>query len=431
MEISLIENRVAELLPKAGVNKKREIVRLVFEISAQRALPLEQILPYRKGADFEKIKKELLKMRYPVNYGKASLSSFYLPKLEPQVYKAADYGVKEFYPNEIYVDQSSKNTELAARVKNLFPAASYSVVPDKTVVGSKDYSDRYKTLYIINEKFDFVKPCPCTGGAAGCGYNLVNLGFGCSYECAYCFLQEYQNMHAVLMPSNIKDFLSKIDGAKFTKGPFDKVRIGSGEFTDSLVFDHITQYSKDIISFFATRPEMYFEFKTKSVNIDGVLAQKAVPNIVVGWSVNAENIIDNAEYLTPSLGERLKAARKVADAGFSTALHFDPVIIHENWRANYTAAVRKMADMLEPEKVLWISVGTLRFNRELKKVIEARHARTDILNGELLLGYDGKMRYSDAQRKEVYAFMLPLLEKYFPKSKIYLCMESPGMHRCL
>ena len=82
-----------------------------------------------------------------------------------------------------------------------------------------------------------------------------------------------------------------------------------------------------------------------------------------------------------------------------------------------------MADTLPADKIAWISVGTLRFSRELKKQIETRFPTNFILDGEFLLDFDGKMRYSEEERQEVYNFLKPLLEKTFPQTVVYLCME--------
>ncbi|MCL2888352.1 MAG: hypothetical protein FWF35_03510 [Elusimicrobia bacterium] len=419
-----IENYVRAALPKIGVNKTREIVRLVFEIARRDKIAPERILPAAKNLNFISAKKLLLKKRYPENYGSAPADAYYLPEVNLDFCPPADYSKKKFEPKNIFVDAQAADSQLAARVKKMFPGADYQILTEKRQVGSADYSKRTDTLYISYEKFDFLKKCPCTAGAVGCGYNLINLGFGCAYECAYCFLQQYQNAHAVTLPANLDDFLARVDGADLNKGPFERARLGSGEFTDSLLFDHITNYSSEIIKFFRVRPYIDFEFKTKSVNVANILAAKPCKNIVVGWSVNAPRIIAGEEYLTPPLEERLRAAAQVAARGFGVAFHFDPVIIYDGWEKDYKETVEQIATVVSADAVRWLSVGTLRFNRELKKVIEARHRETTILNEELLLGFDGKLRYSDARRKEVYDFMLPLLKKYFPKTRVYLCMEQ-------
>ena len=94
-------------------------------------------------------------------------------------------------------------------------------------------------------------------------------------------------------------------------------------------------------------------------------------------------------------------------------------------RKQRNITTQEMADILPHDKIAWISVGTLRFSRELKKVVENRFTQNTILDGEFLLDFDGKMRYADQQRLEAYRFLVPLLRRTFPCSVVYLCMEDP------
>ena len=429
MQLSEIETYLAGLLPKLGVNKQRELVRLVYEIAKRDNKTCAEILPPEKNLNFEHAKKILLEKRYPVNFKTARKDQFYLPKLELDPAQAANLTLRPFSPKTVYIETSVKDSPLAQRVRQAFPQADFKETDGKTQVGSPYFSNRLDTLLIHREKYDFLKPCPCSCGSAGCGYNLINLGFGCRFECEYCFLQQYQNLHAVLLPANVDEFLAKIDGAQFRTGPFDRPRIGSGEFTDSLVFDDLTQYSAQIVPFFRARPHLQFEFKTKSVNIGGLLAAGGCENVVVSWSVNAVPITDKAEHFTPGLTARLQAACEVARAGYRLGFHFDPVVIYEGYQQDYARTVEEMADTLPHDKIAWISVGTLRFSRELKKQIETRFPHNTILDGEFLLDFDGKMRYSDTQRLEAYRFLVPLLRKTFPNAVVYLCMEDPQVAR--
>lgn len=427
MTVQAAEEYVLGVLPKLGVNKRRELVRLVYEIAKRDGAPFSEILPAQKNLNFESAKKQLLARRYPVNFKTAAKDRFYLPKLELSPALQADLTPRPFYPKTVYIETLVQDSELAARVRAAFPNAQFKETDGKTQVGSPNFSRRLDTLLIHREKYDFLKPCPCSCAAACCGYNLINLGFGCRFECEYCFLQQYQNLHAVLLPANLDEFLSKIDGASFRKGPFDRPRIGSGEFTDSLVFDDLTRYSQKLVPFFRARPQLQFEFKTKSVNIGGLLEAGGCENVVVSWSVNSDKITDTAEHFTPGLSARLAAACEVARAGYRLGFHFDPVVIYDGWQQDYARTVEQMADTLPKDKVAWISVGTLRFSRELKKMIENRFPQNTILDGEFLLDFDGKMRYGDSQRKEVYQFLLPLLRKVFPHTHVYLCMEDPRL----
>ena len=147
----------------------------------------------------------------------------------------------------------------------------------------------------------------------------------------------------------------------------------------------------------------------------------------MSWSVNAAPITNDAEHFTPGLTARLQAACEVVRAGYRLGFHFDPVVIYEGYQQDYARTVEEMADTLPHDKIAWISVGTLRFSRELKKQIETRFPHNTILDGEFLLDFDGKMRYSDAQRLEAYRFLVPLLRKTFPRAVVYLCMEDPAV----
>ena len=429
MNSNELENFVKTILPRVGTNKLRELVRLVYEISKRENLPPQEILIPSKNDTFESVKTTLLKRRYPVNFKIANRNQFYLPKLDLNENLQADLTPRAFYPKTVYVESSVKNSPLVARARTAFAQAEFKETDGKTWVGSTDFSRRTDTLLIHQEKYDFLKPCPCSCGSAGCGYNLINLGFGCRFECEYCFLQQYQNLHAILWPANLDEFLQKFDGAKFNKGPFDRPRIGSGEFTDSLVFDDITQYSQQLVPFFRARSQWQFEFKTKSVNIGGLLKVGGCENVVVSWSVNSAKITNEVEHFTPDLTARLQAACEVARAGYRLGFHFDPVVIYDGYEPDYARTVEQMADTLPADKIAWISVGTLRFSRELKKQIETRFTQNFLLDGEFLLDFDGKMRYGDSQRMAVYQFLVPLLRKTFPKAYVYLCMEDPQIAR--
>ncbi|MBR3604124.1 MAG: hypothetical protein IKL48_05590 [Elusimicrobiaceae bacterium] len=429
-KVEEIVNYLNAILPELGVNKQRELSRLIYEICKRDGIAAEEALPVEKNLSFERAKKILLKKRYPCSFSTAAKSAFYLPKLEFDPAQKADLQEKPFSPKHVYIENSVKDSALAQRAKKMFPQAEFYVWDGKQKVGSAYFSRRTDTLLIHQEKYDFLKPCPCSQGNAGCGYNLINLGFGCRFECEYCFLQQYQNLHAVLLPANVQDFLDKIDQAQFRKGPFDRVRIGSGEFTDSLVFDELTQYSHDLVPFFKQRPHLQFEFKTKSTCINGLLKEGGAENVVISWSVNAPKFIEQVEHFTPSLTQRLSAAKQVAQAGYRLGFHFDPVVPFEGWKEAYLAAAEQIADSVPNEKVAWISVGLLRFSRELKKVVENRFPENWILDGEFLLEFDGKMRYPESLRQEAYEFFIAHLKKLFPQTKVYVCMEKPHICSC-
>ncbi|MDR1244231.1 MAG: hypothetical protein LBJ79_03515 [Endomicrobium sp.] len=387
--------------PNFGTNKSREIFRLINEISKIEKVPFNTILNLLEPTNYQTIKKALLQRRYPKTFHKNSLNAYYLPKYEIDLYKKAGILQKKFYPKNIYYEKDATNNELFTKTKTLFKNAAFkeiSCLKDFTKENSftlTDYNNRCDNLLLVKEKYDFFKKCPCSQNVVNCGYSIVNLGLGCIYDCSYCFLQGYQNVHGIIIPYNIDDYLVDDKIVASTKGFFNYTRIGSGEFTDSLIFDDITNFSKKIINYFKHKKNIYFEFKT------------------------------------PLIQERLFAAKKCALAGFSTAFHFDPVIYYDGWKQGYKETIDMIFDIVPNASIKWISIGTLRMPTTQKTVIENRFPQTDILNGELLLGKDFKLRYDSNLRIEIYKYLAQYIKSKKSKAIIYLCMENSNIWKAV
>ena len=295
--------------------------------------------------------------------------------------------------------------------------------------GIAQYNRRSRTVIITREKFDFYKRCPCTPGAVSCGYHILNLGFGCLYECAYCYLQLYVNSPGLIFPANLDDYFDRFRAYRdspaeraWRKGPY--LRIGTGEFSDSLMLDDITAYSLPLIEFFRDSPATLFEFKTKSDNIQNLLRIDPRGKIVIGWTLNPPKVVAENEFYTASLSRRLRAARRCGDAGYRLAFHFDPIISYPGWERDYAGVLEELFSTVRPEEIAWISLGTLRFRKELKGIMENRFPENTLLDQELVPGFDGKLRYPAPLRLKIYRTMIDLFRKHHPRPPLYLCMED-------
>lgn len=425
-----IEQNTRQAFERFGINKIREITRLIFEISKRDGGSFADIAGSLSGKKFSFVKNELLRKRYPENFGKSKSALFYLPKLEINQNHKAETGSYRFYPETIFVEDGSEKSGVVSGFIKTFPKAGVKKIPSlkhylKDIsFDINDYNGRTDRVFIVNEKYDFVKSCPCTAGAVPCGYDILNIGFGCPYECAYCFLQGYQNFPGIIIPANIEDFFRNFKLPQKMPGMFESARIGSGEFTDSLAFDGITGFSSQIIDFFREFPNVNFEFKTKSKNIANVLASKPCGNIVVSWSLNPEIMIKENEFYTASIKERIHCAVECAKAGFGVGFHFDPIIYYPGWEKDYLSAVNRIFDEVPEKSIKWISLGTLRMTPALKKIIENRFPENRILDTELILGYDRKLRYSEDIRIHIYRKMIEWIRSRSRIVQFYLCMED-------
>ena len=138
-------------------------------------------------------------------------------------------------------------------------------------------------------------------------------------------------------------------------------------------------------------------------------------------------VIDANEFFSSSLEERLAAAKRCVASGYKVGFHFDPIIYFSGWQDEYGRLIESLFAEINPRDIAWISLGTLRFRPELKTVIENRFPENKILDEELLLGYDNKLRYSDKMRYGVYSYMISAIRGHSKDIELYLCMENKKM----
>ena len=292
--------------------------------------------------------------------------------------------------------------------------------------GAKENAPFYMgkdVLHFLPHKGEFLKPCPGTREYICCGYQILNVGTNCPLNCSYCILQYYFNNPHLRVHTNLEEemprLLETIDSQ-----PDTIFRVGTGEFTDSLALDPVARWTELLVPAFSKRKNAVLELKTKTTEINGLLALRERDRIIVSWSLNSPYICAREEHGAASIEKRLQAARRCQAEGFKIGFHFDPLVYHDGWKEQYGRTLDLMARYVDPKTIIWISFGSFRFMPGFKPVIRKRHPGTCILNGEFVMGLDGKMRYFKPMRTEMYAFMKEQLTKWHPDLGLYLCMES-------
>ena len=124
--ISYIKTLLLNKFPFFGINKIRELTRLVFEIGKRDNISSTDIVSNIEIADYFNVKNHLLKLRYQDNYGNVSKNSFYLPDVDIKVCNKADLKKSQFYPKNIYYTQEVERSSLYNRIKNLFPNSKFT-----------------------------------------------------------------------------------------------------------------------------------------------------------------------------------------------------------------------------------------------------------------------------------------------------------------
>ena len=332
--------------------------------------------------------------------------------------------------DKVYIEEAAQNSATAKRACKIFPKNKIQMVPDNFLkpgrLSASQFQKSKRSLLLKEFKGSFFKRCP---GAKPklmcCNYFVLNLGQHCEMDCSYCYLQSFINFPAVVIYTNIEKAFQELEALKKHHSQ-DYIRIGTGEQTDSLSLDDISLYSVQLIKFFNTCSHWLLEFKTKSNNIKNFENIKHSGNTVVSWSLNPEYIVQKEEHQTSSLKERLLAARRVKDKGFKVSFHIDPLIYYPEWKSHYEELVQQITGLFSPEEVTHISLGALRFQPEQKSMMRKRWGMQSLIcRGEFFRSVDGKLRYDQEIRQEMFEYILSWLKQHSRDWPCFLCMETP------
>ncbi len=337
--------------------------------------------------------------------------------------------MKQFKIRRILLERGAEKDSLAQKIFKKLPNIPIENVEPDELALIEDIEEMDKeSLRIIHFNGEFLKSCPGTRRYICCGYKILNIGINCPMDCSYCFLQSYVNQPSLRIFTNLEDRLNSI-GEVIDSFPDSIFRIGTGEFTDSLSLDYVTGWTDFLLPFFSNRKNCILELKTKTSFIKDLIKSSHRERIVVAWSLNTPRIIANQEHKTASLKNRIIAAGECQKAGFVLAFHFDPIISYQGCADEYEETVQLLERYINPESIIWISLGSFRYMPNLKWAIMKRFPGTNIFNGEFVPGLDGKFRYFKPIRVEMYAKLSERLKKWYDDLGIYLCMESDDVWR--
>lgn len=338
---------------------------------------------------------------------------------------------------ELFVEEDALSYSLAQnivqKIRNYTVITKYEDFQWEDLPEEELISAGKRRLFLIRYLGDFLKPCPGTKNYICCGYQIFHIGEGCPLDCSYCILQLYLNRPGIKIWANLFEegfpHLEKyLENSKKRRTP---IRIGTGEFTDSLALEAISGISKNLIELWKkTDPFALLELKTKIALTESFFRDLSGDRrVIFAWSVNTEKIIKTQEKGTAPLQARLKSAELAIKRGFSVAFHFDPIVLYPEAESEYPALLETILDRIPCEKIAWISFGTLRFPKALKYIAEKRFPETKIFSSEFVEGLDMKRRYFIEIRKKLYRTLSKLIKETMNDVTYYFCMENERIWR--
>ncbi len=327
---------------------------------------------------------------------------------------------------KLFIDASVESHPETERIRRLLdlptegvddPASLYQWVnsaADPVIRGKQ-------VLYLTRNKGGFLKSCPGTREYKCCDYQILHVASFCTMDCSYCILQSYFH------PPLLQFFVNREDLDMELTGLFEKdtiSRVGTGEFTDSLIWEKWTDLTDYLVSRFSVQRKAVLELKTKTVNIERLNGLDHQRKTILSWSLNTPAVMKIEERGTATLDARLKAAVRCQEWGYPLAFHFDPMIIYDGCETDYREVINQLFQRIRPDNIVWISLGTFRFMPALKPVIAQRFPESKIPYGEFITGLDNKMRYFKPLRITLYRQMVDWIREAAPDVTVYFCMED-------
>ncbi|MBL4606454.1 MAG: hypothetical protein JKY01_01310 [Pseudomonadales bacterium] len=291
----------------------------------------------------------------------------------------------------------------------------------------KDYQTGKKHLHITEKRGELFHDCSSKhDDYICCNVKVLATVSNCPYECSYCFLQNYLTDSTLAVVGEVDAMITEVS-EKISSEPWRIQRIGTWELGDSLALEDIASNTAPLVEKIAALPNVLLELRTKSDQVESLLKVNHQQKTVVSWTMNPQAVVTQEEYRTASVTARIAAMKKVADAGYLLAIHFDPMIYYPEWEQGYSELLEQIFAVIPQEQITWFSIGSLRFNPEMKKVMENNYPGSRATEAEMVLGNDGKVRYIKPLRVEMYRHLYQLLKHYAPDPYIYLCMERWDM----
>jgi spore photoproduct lyase len=342
-----------------------------------------------------------------------------------------------FELDAIYIEEGVRRSALAGRViAGTGPDVALRHVDDgrevaRPEVGAADpFGAGKRRMVIMRRRSPFLMACPAGSSEfACCGYLIAAIASNCPMDCSYCFLQEYlANNPGFQIYANYFDLFGELDRIG-RNGSARAIRVGTGEWADSLAFDALTGISRDLVDYFARRDGLLLELKTKTDEIENLLTIDPRGNTLVSWTLSPERLFASSEHRTAPPAGRIDAARRVLAAGYKVAFHLDPIIAYEGAERDYLGLLDNLFDAIAPERISFISMGGLRMTPGLRSAARRRFPRDPMLVGEEVMAPDGRLRAFMALRVGLYEKLRERIKLADAKLAAYLCMESPSVHR--
>lgn len=245
---------------------------------------------------------------------------------------------------------------------------------------------------------------------------------GCIASCMYCYLVcNYNKCAYMRLFVNREEMLGKI--IKTSNNANKELTFEIGSNSDLILENTITNNLVWTIENFKNTKKGKLTFPTKFAFVDDLLTLEHKRKIIIRMSVNPEYIINNVEFGTSRLKERIEAINKLVDANYEVGILIAPVIFVENWKELYNELIIYLSENLsqKAKKEVFFEVIFMTYSYVHNAINQEAFVNSiQIFDKNQMTGRGrGKYMYKTELRKEGEQFFIEKLNKYFSNNKIW------------
>jgi spore photoproduct lyase len=331
-----------------------------------------------------------------------------------------------FVPERIFVERGLEDCTVALRARRAAINMAMEVFEDLSTLLARfetvPAAEAKKSLVVARRAGGFVKEFPSGPGLTASGWRYFIPAIGCPADCRYCFLQTYHPAGVPVVFADQDALLSEVaDRARELGGGY----FYGGELCDNLILERYMGLVARLVELFRGMPEATLELRTKSDEVEPLLAAGPAPNVTIAWTFSPREIAETCERGVPHLDERIAAARRVQDAGFRVGIRLDPIVLDDGWQDAYRCLLTKLSGALNPRMVESVHLGCMRYTPALKAAAVRRFGRGAPFAGEFVQSRDGKFRYPRPARAAAYGGIAKMVHGWAEGIPIRLVMETP------
>jgi spore photoproduct lyase len=249
---------------------------------------------------------------------------------------------------------------------------------DRLGVADLSYAEAKATLAIVVAPPSKLKLQPIAPSADW----RVDLAEGCPAHCSYCYLAgSLKGPPITRAYANLPEIFDVLPGfvGRGTVTSRSKARADEGTtfeascYTDPLALEHLTGSLSALVAHFGSwDAAVQLRFTSKFDAVEPLLGLAHNGRTRMRFSLNPP-LFARFEGGTAPVAARLRAMRRMAEAGYKVGLTIAPIIAAEGWEAAYGALIDDVAAHLAgaPDPDLTVELITHRFTAGSKAVLQS------------------------------------------------------------